>query len=58
MNIRKIAVTQGWTDDTLLSLLLDYIQGKGLSEDCAGYLAEIAAEENSDVFGNVGNEKA
>ena len=38
---------QGWTDTTVLNLLIGYLDNQGSDDALDDYLGEVAAEENS-----------
>jgi len=42
----KIQDLQGWTDATLLELVLHFVDGEGLDKKLAKFLRTVAAEEN------------
>jgi hypothetical protein len=46
--IDKYQGRQGWTDATVLDLLTGYLDNQGSDDALDAYLAEAAAEENSD----------
>jgi hypothetical protein len=43
----KIQDLQGWTDATLLELVLHFVDGEGLGKKLAKFLRTVAAEENA-----------
>lgn len=45
----QTAYDQGWDDESLVVHLTGFISRKGLNDDLAQYLADVAAEENADL---------
>lgn len=45
--IQELVDAQGWTDNTVLGLALDYIEETQESADFIGYLKEVQRQENS-----------
>ena len=44
----KIQEAQGWTNDTMLELLKDFIASAALTEEACAYLERIAENENKE----------
>ncbi len=49
--VAQTQADQGWTDETLLALALQFLDANGLTGRFEGYLGEVADEENAESGG-------
>lgn len=50
--IRALQEAQGWSDSTLLKLLIEFIGNEGIEPDCVEFLEEIQEDENAEYLFN------